>query len=118
MRYDPVMNNKKFTLTLAISGLFLLISTLLPFTVSARQATPTPPNTIWGGTFAVRGDLPFVWLRVGPFSSGSVTATAYPNQILVAVQSPDGRTQVWDGAQWWGYVSVPAVGIQGWVELT
>src|SRR5689334_4130269 len=113
------MKNKKLTLTL---GLFLIISALvllmLPSTAGAAQSTtPTPPNATWVGNFTIRPDLPYAWLRVAPFSSASVVATAYPNQLVMAATSPDGQTQVWDGIQWWGYVSVPTVAVSGWVEI-
>jgi hypothetical protein len=124
--YDRIMKNQKIALACVLTGLFLLISVMLPsaagYTVSARPAaqaaTPIPPNAAWTGNFVVRADLPFVWLRVTPFSSASVVATAYPNQALTAATSPDGQTQVWDGTQWWGYVTVPTVAVSGWVELT
>lgn len=122
------MKNKKVGFPIVLSGLVLLILMvgsimLLPHeTVNARRAnqaaTPTPPNAAWAGTFVVRGDLPFVWLREAPLSSAASTATAYPNQTLTASVALDGRTQVWDGTQWWGYVNVPGVAVSGWIELT
>ena len=128
--YDRTMHNNKISLTIALSGLLLFIATFLPFLlpftagykVSARRAaqvtTSTPTSVIWTGNFVVRADLPFVWLRVAPLSSASIVATAYSNQLLTAATAPDGQTQVWDGMQWWGYVTLPAATISGWVEVT
>src|SRR5258706_8773665 len=126
--YDRYMQNKYIYPAIVLSGAFLLISALVPlilplpagYAVSARQAaqavTPVPPNTVWTGNFVVKAGLPFVWLRVSPLSDASVVATAYPTQVLMAASAPNGQTQVWDGMQWWGFVTVPAVAISGWGE--
>ncbi len=122
--YDGCMHNKKITFTIALSGFFLLVSTLLltaGHPVSARQvaqtATPIPPAPVWTGNFVVRADLPFVWVRVAPSPSASVVATVNPNQILTAATAPDGQAEVWDGMQWWGFVTIPGGAISGWVEV-
>jgi hypothetical protein len=121
------MQNKKIGSAIALSGLFLLISvlTVLPltaqYTVSARHAaqvaTPIPPNPAWTGEFIVRADLPFVWLREAPLPSAASVTTMYPNQVLAASVAADGQTQVWDGTQWWGYVTVPGSAVSGWIEI-
>src|SRR5689334_21876843 len=98
---------------LITAQLTLTLPSTTGHTVYARQAlqtaTPNSSGAAWTGNFIVRPGLPFVWLRVSPQSEASVIATGYPNQLFVAATAPDGQTQVWDGMQYWGYVSVPAI---------
>jgi hypothetical protein len=122
------MKTKKITITIAVSGLFLFGLALLftppltaSYTVSAQHAdqvaTPIPTQIAWTGNFVVRADLPFVWVRIAPQPSAANVATMYPKQILTAAVAPDGLTQVWDGTQWWGFVTVPGSTVSGWVEV-
>jgi hypothetical protein len=87
-------------------------------TVAARRAdTPTPVHKDWTGKFSIAQTVPFIWLRTSPSSTASVISTLYAPTVFIASVNPSGESQIFDGVQWWGFVSLPMTVTFGWVEL-
>jgi hypothetical protein len=98
----------------------LLVFMMLLFAtnLASAQSTPAPPVPSWQGQYTVRANLPFVWVRNDPSSSGSVSETLSAGTRVTASMPPSGDARPalsYDGVQWWGYVQSPRS--FGWVEI-
>ena len=95
-----------------------------PTATSGQTTNPTPPYTNWSGRqFRVKSSIPFAWICWVPNSNAPAIYTVYPGQLVnseVGTGSGGQWDQVWDGAEWWGYIQLFSGTVsvaRGYVEL-
>lgn len=113
------MNRVRFLIACLILLLSLSVASAALAAPPAQTATPGPPVGLppyWYGEYTVRSTVPFVWIRRNPSSSSDVLDTVGRGDRVrgIPLEGSEGN-MVWDGAQWWAYVSGPRV--KGWVEV-
>lgn len=84
---------------------------------SPTQGYPALPHSSWNGSFKVKDQVPFVWLRPEPDVNAPILTTLPRGTVVNALTGRAGDVIYLDEKlnQWWGFVVAGAQ--SGWVEM-